>query len=54
MYLVRIYTKNGQCREIIVKQYEYALERIEHYKNSWPLYAFHTLSHFNGEFWYEV
>ena len=29
MYRVRIYTTAGTCREIKVKHYDYALERIE-------------------------
>ena len=54
MYMIRIYDTLNRCREFRVKHYEYAVERINHYKYNWPFYDFATLAYFNGEFWEEL
>lgn len=54
MYKIRIFTTTGRCREFNVKDYDYAIERIESYKNNYKLYSFHTLSYFDGACWVEL
>ena len=54
MYKITIYTTLGNCREFRVRDYNHALKRIEHYKNHWSFYKFHTLVMFNGVCWIEV
>ena len=53
MYRVRIHTTAGTCREFKVEHYDYALERIEHYRNNWALFKFATLAVFD-ECWIEI
>lgn len=54
MYMFRIYDIFGGCRQIKVKSYDFAIERINHYKNDWKLFKFATLSHFDGLCWLEI
>lgn len=54
MYMIRIYATVGGCRQFNVAHYEYAIQRINHYRNNWPFFKFATLAFFNGEFWEEL
>ena len=54
MYMFRIYSTIGSCREIMVTSYDFAIERINHYKNNWKFFNFATLAHFDGVCWIEI
>lgn len=52
--MVTIYSTTGSCRQFIVTSYDYALARIDYYKNNWKFYKFATLAYFTGECWVEI
>lgn len=52
--MFRIYSTTGGCREVKVRHYEYAMERINHYRKNWPFFSFATLAEFDGVCWVEI
>lgn len=54
MYKVRIFTTTGRVREFTVTHYDYALERVEHYRNNYRLFDDAVVLYFNGVCWEEV
>lgn len=60
MYMLKIYAtitdENGynKCRVQKYASYDFALERLEHFRKNWKFFSFATLAYFNGEFWEEI
>lgn len=53
MYKFCIFDTMGNYREFTVTDYNFAIARIEHYKN-WKYYKFATLSCFDKNCWIEL
>lgn len=54
MYMFRIHSTTGHCKEVRVKSYEFAIKRINHYRNNWQYFKAATLAYFDGVSWCEI
>ena len=53
-YKCKIFTHTGLCKEFRVATYDFAIERINHFRNNWEHYYFATLVYFDGVCWIEL